>query len=206
MNNPHKYMVRRAEFGDIEVIAQTLSDAFCDDPLFNWFMRKDAKRPRYQLNFFQKLVELLGFEEGEITVVDGGNGVAFWVPYPGEMAPPLVKEIRALPHLIGASGIARFHRLVQLRSEMEKYKEKSPHAYLWFLGVRSASQGKGMGGAILDACLEEIDEKGILAALETATPRNLPLYQSRGFEITNEYRPAKNAPLIWTMTRQARVK
>lgn len=204
MSNAAKYSVRRAEPNDANLIAETLNDAFSDDPVFNWFMRDDGQRQKHQLKFFQKLVELLGFEEGEISIIEGGKGVAFWVPYPGEVTPPFSKEIAALPYLIGATGFSRFHRMVKLRSEMEKFKEKSPHAYLWFLGVRSDCQGKGMGSNLLDACLKDIDEKGIVAALETATPRNLPLYQSRGFEIINEYQPAKTAPIIWTMTRQAR--
>ncbi|KAF0110067.1 MAG: acetyltransferase [Hyphomonadaceae bacterium] len=202
MENPNKYSVRKAQIADTEIISHTLNDAFSDDPVFNWFMRDDAKRSHHQSRFFQKLIQLLGFEEGEISIIEEGKGVAFWIPFPGEMTPPLAKEIVALPYLIGATGFARFHRLVKLRSEMEKYKEKSPHAYLWFLGVRSDCQGKGMGGNLLDVCLKTIDEKGIVAALETATPRNLPLYQSRGFEIIHEYRPAKSAPSIWTMRRK----
>jgi ribosomal protein S18 acetylase RimI-like enzyme len=202
MNNTKSHEVRRAKTQEINTIAETLCDAFSDDPIFNWFMRDDAKRPHFQLKFFQKLVELLGFEEGEISIIADGKGVAFWVPYPGEMKPTIAKELTALPHLIGASGFLRLPRLIQLRTEMEKYKEKTPHAYLRFLGVRTDFQGKGMGGKLLDACLKEIDENGFAAALETATARNLPLYRSRGFEIVSEYRPAKSGPIIWTMKRQ----
>jgi hypothetical protein len=46
-----------------------------------------------------------------------------------------------------------------------------------------------------------MDAAGRCGFLETATPRNLPLYQRHGFEIIVEYKPADDGPLIWGMWR-----
>jgi hypothetical protein len=45
------------------------------------------------------------------------------------------------------------------------------------------------------------DDQGRASFLETATPRNVPLYQRHGYNVIAEYRPAPDAPLIWGMWR-----
>lgn len=199
-------MISRADAKDALIIAKTLADAFISDPIFDWFMRNDAKRDYARFKMFKAIVELLGFDECQIEVIDHGKGVAVWVPFPGELNPTLSKEIRALPALFGASGLARLHRMVKMRATIKRYKEQSPHAYLWFLAVSPEAQGKGLGGKLLDACLEKIDEQGIVAALETATKSNVAFYQSRGFELAHEFQIDETAPKVWTMRRAARQK
>jgi hypothetical protein len=49
-----------------------------------------------------------------------------------------------------------------------------------------------------------MDAAGRCGWLETATPRNLPLYQRHGFEIVTEYKPAADGPLIWGMWRESK--
>jgi hypothetical protein len=47
-----------------------------------------------------------------------------------------------------------------------------------------------------------LDAAGRPAFLETATPRNVPLYARHGFETVAEYTPAPGAPLVWAMWRE----
>ena len=204
-HNPSPIISRAArELSD--VVAKTLADAFVKDPIFNWFMRTDGRRDAARYKMFKAIVDLLGFDECQIEIIENGAGVAVWVPYPGELNPPLSKEIKALPALVGASGLARLHRMVKMRATIKRYKENSPHTYLWFLGVTPQSQGKGLGGKLLDACLTKIDEQGLVAALETATQSNVAFYQSRGFELVHEFQIDDTAPKVWTMRRAARQK
>lgn len=183
-------------------IARTLADAFSVDPIFNWFMRADHKRDAARYGMFTAVVKLLGFDECEIKILENADGVAVWIPFPGEMKPPIHKEVKAFPALFNASGFKRFARMAKMRNIIKRYKEKSPHAYLWFLGVKPELQGNGLGGKLLDACLKEIDEQGYVAALETATLSNVSFYKSRGFEIVHEFQIDETAPKVWTMRRE----
>jgi ribosomal protein S18 acetylase RimI-like enzyme len=104
--------------------------------------------------------------------------------------------------LLDATGLARFGRLLALRKAMDAHHPlATPHDYLWFLGVRPDVQGHGVGSRLLRAETARFDDQGRASFLETATPRNVPLYQRHGYNVIAEYRPAPDAPLIWGMWR-----
>ncbi len=193
--------IRKATKADIPQIVNTLQGAFITDPIFDWFLRDDGKRSDALGKMFKAIIELLGFDDCEILIINDGAGVAVMVPYPGELEPSFIKEIKALPALLGASGLKRLGRMIRMRTIIKRYKEKSPHEYLWFLGVAPEFQGKGLGGKLLDEWLGTIDNRGIIAALETATKSNVAFYQSRGFEIVHEFQIDNSAPKVWTMRR-----
>ena len=68
--------------------------------------------------------------------------------------------------------------------EMEQHHPTLPHYYLQYLGVEPALQGKGFGSQLLAELARRADAAQVGCYLETATPRNLPLYQRFGFAIT----------------------
>jgi ribosomal protein S18 acetylase RimI-like enzyme len=73
--------------------------------------------------------------------------------------------------------------------------------YLHFVGVKSAHQGKGWGGAIIREGLARADAEGLPTWLETATPENVPLYERLGFVTQVEWDIPKGGPHFWGMMR-----
>jgi GNAT superfamily N-acetyltransferase len=82
---------------------------------------------------------------------------------------------------------------------------REPHYFLEYLGVEPGFQGRGLGSAILRRLAVDADTAGVGCYLETATPRNLPLYQRFGFRVFAQqeiigvpawflWRPASPAP------------
>lgn len=195
-----------ADASTVASAASDLSAAFVDDPIVGWFMREDAKRDQARHRFFQVLMRESALVDGEIERPSTEGGAAVWLPSERSGAQPLLRELRALPMLLNATGLARFKRLTQLRDAMDRHHPTDrPHDYLWFLGVHPDAQGAGVGSRLLKARTDRLDRLGRPAWLETATPRNVPLYQRFGFEITVEYRPAVDGPLIWGMWREPQV-
>jgi len=189
----------RAEIGDA---ASDLAAAFVDDPLFDWFMRADARRQAARERFFRVVLTEIAFPDGRILRPAGGGAAAVWIPSDKLGPQPLQRELRGLPMLLNATGLSRFGRLLALRKAMDvAHPMATPHEYLWFLGVRPDAQGRGVGSRLLQAETARLDAQGRAAFLETATPRNVPLYQRHGFRVMTEYRPAPDAPLIWAMWR-----
>lgn len=183
--------------------AHDLAQAFVDDPLFDWFMRDDAKREAARERFFQVILKEAAFPDGRIRRPASGGAAAVWIASENLGPQPLHREIRALPMLLNASGLGRFSRLLSLRKAMDaQHPMERPHDYLWFLGVTPQAQGHGVGSRLLAAHAAELDAKGRAGFLETATPRNVPLYSRHGFEVIAEYRPEPDAPLIWAMWRE----
>lgn len=182
--------------------AADLADAFVDDPIITWFMRADAKRDAARLRFFRVLLAEAVIPDGVIERPEAGGAAAVWIPSEKLTGQPLHRELRALPMLLNATGLARFSRLLSLREAMDKHHPtEKAHDYLWFLGVRPDCQGAGVGSRLIKAHTDQLDARGRPGFLETATPRNVPLYQRHGFQIIAEYRPADDGPLIWGMWR-----
>jgi len=192
-----------ADATTVDAAATDLCAAFVDDPILTWFMRADAARDAARLRFFRVLLRESALADGEILRPAAGGAAAVWIPSERAGAQPLARELRALPMLLNATGLARFARLSALRNAMDRHHPTDrPHDYLWFLGVHPAAQGAGVGSRLLRARTEDLDRRGRAAFLETATPRNVPLYQRHGFRIIADYRPADDGPLIHAMWRE----
>jgi ribosomal protein S18 acetylase RimI-like enzyme len=192
-----------ATAAQVEPAARDLAAAFIDDPLFAWFMRADTARHSARERFFRVILKEVAFPDGRIQRPASGGAAAVWIPSENLGPQPIQRELRALPMLLNASGMSRFGRLLALRSAMDAaHPMDRPHDYLWFLGVTPEAQGHGVGSRLLQAHAAELDARGRAGFLETATPRNVPLYTRHGFEVVSEYRPAADAPLVWAMWRE----
>jgi ribosomal protein S18 acetylase RimI-like enzyme len=188
-----------------EGAAGDLAAAFAADPLFDWFSRPDGRRSETRLRFFRHLMKALVLGTGEVMRPSMGGAAAVWMPSESLGPNPLIKELAALPVLIGLSGWGRFMRLVRLRDVMDAHHPTDrPHDYLWFLGVTPEAQGHGVGSRLIKSRLDALDAKGRPAFLETATEANVRLYSRHGFEVIGEYAPPPDGPKNWAMWREPR--
>ena len=197
---------RRAGVADIERAAQTLSDAFADDPVTRWIGRSDAKRASRRLGMFRHLVRSIGVRGNELWIADDHSVAALWIPPPlADMKQPLLQELKLLPVLISFTGISGLTRANAFRKASDAHHPKAePHYYLMTIGVHPQFQGQGLGSAMLEANLAAIDAQMASAYLESSSPKNVPLYRRHGFEVINEFRPRADAPPLWGMWRKAR--
>lgn len=192
----------RADQSTVGLAAQDLADAFVSDPHVSWFVRADRHCDRARLKFFQFVLSRLALPDGEIRRPEAGGAAAVWIPSEALAPQPLIEELQALPLLLATTGLARFGRLLALRSAMDRHHPMDrPHAYLWFLGVAPRAQGLGIGSRLLKAGLDDLDRQGRAAFLETSTPRNVALYRRHGFEVIVNYRPSPSGPQTYGMWR-----
>jgi ribosomal protein S18 acetylase RimI-like enzyme len=193
----------QASAADLPEVIQTLTDAFAVDPHLDWFMRNDARREAARHAFFRMLIGQEGFPKGRIDRPASGGAAAVWMPFEWLGPMPVSEELRALPSMLNATGLARFGRLMAIRADMDHHHPLDrPHAYLWFLGVAPAAQGRGVGSALLRAAGARLDREGLPAYLETGTTRNVALYQRHGFEVISEHKARADAPTMWSMWRE----
>lgn len=191
-----------ASAADLPAVAKDLSDAFAGDPMFEWFLRADSRRDEARLRMFNFLVQGMAGGVGRIERPASGGAAAIWMPFEWLGPTPLSQELRALPTLLFATGLARFGRLAAMRADMDKHHPLDRrHAYLWFLGVTPAAQGHGVGSRLLKHATDRLDAEGLPAYLETQTERNVALYRRHGFEVISEHRARPDAPMMWSMWR-----
>lgn len=201
----HAAEPRRAKAQDAEGAAQTLSAAFADDPVTSWIGRKDAKRDRGRLAMFRHLVANLGVRGDELWIAEDFSAAALWIPpLLADLKQPILQELKLLPTLISFTGFSGMARANAFRKAADAHHPKTePHYYLMTIGVQPKFQGQGLGSALLDATLANIDAVKCAAYLESSSAKNVPLYRRHGFEVINEFRPRDDAPPLWGMWRRA---
>lgn len=188
---------------DCEAVARDLSASFSQDPLFNWFLRDDAKRDPARLAMFRMLLTRIALPDGDVQRPTTGGAAAIWLSSDDMGPSPFWQELMALPTIIAATGFGRLSRMSAMRAAMDaNHPMDRPHAYLWFLGVSPEAQGMGVGSRLLAAGLRKVDALGLPAFLESSNSANVPLYRRHGFEVVKEYQPAPGAPSIWAMWRE----
>jgi len=136
---------------------------------------------------------------GEVLVEDDTAGAAMWDP-PDKWRIPLREQLAAGPSLIRAMGARTFTGMRAL-AEVEKKHPREPHWYLAVLGTEPASQGKGIGSALMQPILDRCDSEGLPAYLESSKDTNIPFYSRHGFEVTGEIKIGKDGPMVWPMWR-----
>lgn len=188
---------------EARAVAEDLSAAFASDPVFNWFLRADARHDAARLRLFHVLIGM-GLADGEVFRPAAGGAASIWLPSESLGPTPLLQELRVLPTILQATGFARLSRMSAMRTIMDEHHPKTPpHAYLWFLGVRPEAQGFGVGSRLLAHGLARVDAKGLPAYLESSNPANVPLYRRHGFEVVEVLKARPDAPEMWAMWREA---
>ncbi|MXP21228.1 GNAT family N-acetyltransferase [Gordonia sp. HNM0687] len=179
---------------DHATVAALLTQAFADDPVMVW-MQPDTRRQRVLWDIVVKYFH--GAQSCfDLAVRDGRPvGTAAW-DRPGHRTSA---RNQALSLVVMARRLGtRTHRGIALEHEFAKHRPSEPH---WYLGqVGAAERGRGIGTALLESRLAQIDGP---AYLESSNVRNIPLYERFGFEVTGEIALPFDGPQVWPMYRPA---
>lgn len=185
-----------AEFAEAGALAAA---AFREDPGFSYILPDDAVR-RWRLpSLLEALLRVDAAGGGSVRgAFEGGAlvGVAASLRA-GAESPDLVAWIRHLPELgwLLLEPAALLRALSLLRA-LEALRPAET-GYLHLLAVHPATQGRGIGAALLRDALEGA---GGPLHLETFTRDNVSWYERKGFKNRGEVVSASR-PTFWTMRR-----
>jgi ribosomal protein S18 acetylase RimI-like enzyme len=194
--------VRRATASDVDALAGGLARAFLDDPVAGWAWRAEGPRLRALRRFHgTRLRQLLADEE--VWTTSDLSCAALWAP-PQRWRSSL-REVAALgPSFMHPRLIARMPLVAAGWHALERKHPREPaHWYLAVLGTEPASQGRGLGSAVLGPVLAQCDEDGVGAYLESSKERNIDFYARHGFRVMGELRLLRG-PTMWSMWRDPR--
>lgn len=193
--------IRDAVHGDLDILVDSLSDSFAEDPMFNWVFPQRKLYP----HFFHMLVKDVYLERGIVHIEEQGRAAALWLP-PEERfkLAPRIGLLGFGLKLVKQGGLRPIWRLLQQGAIFSKHQPREPHYYLQFIGCRSDHQGQGIGAALLKQGIKICDEHGMPAYLECSNSRNVPLYERHGFEVRSQQVVGKNGPMAWFMWRDSR--
>lgn len=193
--------VRRASPADSDRVTTIIALAFAADPV--WApaaARADGQTGHYRALWRPFVDGALRFPATWLTA--GGEAAALWIP-PGEASMTAQQEDQlaslAAEHLgAGAAGY-----LALLDAIHQAHPQDEPHYFLTLLGTDPRHRGRGLGMALLAACLERIDAEHQPAYLESSNPVNDRRYQAAGFVPRGQV-TCPGGQVITTMWRPAR--
>jgi ribosomal protein S18 acetylase RimI-like enzyme len=198
----YRPVVRRARADEAPALAHTLADAFYDDPVGRWFVPSDRTRRARLERFFRLLsLEALALPHGVVHTTPDIAGACLWVPS-AALETSTLDDLRMLPTVARIAGPRNLARVLRGMAAMDAVHPHEPHWYLPQVGVAVASQGQGIGGALMRPMLERLDAEGMPAYLEATTERNRALYERHGFEAYDVMHLPDGGPQMVLMWRE----
>jgi len=192
--------IRKATGADVPRLAQSLANAFYDDPVISWMIPDDEKRLRLGPFGFGTWLQKIYMPKSEVYTDEARAVGALWAP-PGKWRMSVGLQARLAPRMFRLFGVRRMPQILKGLATLDKaHPDDQPHYYLGILGTDPDHQGKGLGGAAMQPVLERCDTEGLGAYLESSKEQNVPFYRRHGFEVTGEIHMPDGPPL-WPMWR-----
>jgi GNAT superfamily N-acetyltransferase len=186
-----------------------LAGAFVDDPIFDWIEPDAAARRQFLDGFFLALTRRSHRLAVALATSPALLGASLWKGPDLTRLTPAQLAMTGLDRvgdLLSPAARGRFDALFDPVEASLAADVPERHWYLGVLGVAPGHQGKGIGSRLMRPILERADRERLPVTLETAKPKNLPLYERHGFDVLRELAPpAPGGPVVWTMKRPASV-
>lgn len=191
---------------DIPKAGSVLADAFQHDPV--WEKVLEGTKPDQRRAFFESPVRY-GLKYGEVYAPSERlEGIAAWLPC--NFADMTVwRGIRSGSFASGMKlGMKTLMKMKPIFEPLEADRRENMkgrvYIYLMIIGVASEFQGQGHGGKLLRALIEESEHVGFPIYIETATMRNVRMYEKFGFKRLGQMtHPIINVPQ-WELVREAK--
>lgn len=191
-------LVRPATTEDVPAAVRTLTRAFTDYPFTRHVVAAAGHQERVR-RFQELFLTRIGMPYGRVWVTQEVDAVAVWTT-PEQDPTPGFAEIG--PELTELSG-DRAPAFASAESALEPHRPREPAWFLATVGVDPASQGRGLGRAVIRPGLEAAERAGHLAFLETSDAGNVEFYRRLGFTVTADLELPDGGPRTWCMSRRA---
>src|SRR6476661_8293043 len=174
--------IRVAGPGDLDALTAIMATAFRNDPVWGEYSFPGSRERLDRASAFWRAYLAAMLRHGWSFLAPGDESAAVWVP-PGEreLTAEQEHELEALlRQLLGDAQAAIVFDVIERLEAAHPRAE--PHHQLSLFGTHEDHRGRGIGMALLDACLERVDADASPAYLESTNPANESRYRSRGFE------------------------
>lgn len=197
--------VRLATRDDIPQLAAVLGRAFAADPFFSYVAGDASERNQRMREGWAGILRHASAGLSATWTTEDRAGAAIWIPA-GRRASSVVDQLRLVPvygQLVGWRRLRSVATAIDALEDRRRVHVPGPHHHLAALGVEPSRQGEGIGSALLAPVLSEADASGVPCYLETATGRNVLLYERHGFDVVEELVLPGTDVHGWLMLRPA---
>jgi len=181
--------LRNLQLVELDDAVRVVSDGMRNNPTnIRAFSIEDAdQRARSLARFFTPLLRGL-YKRGVVMgafcdkALVGVCGMA----QPGSCQPTWFEKIEVLSPMVVSRSMGTVIRVMRWAGEWARRDPRNPHWHLGPVAVEPHFQGKGIGGAMLSAFCERMDQEYTLSYLETDKLENVGFYERFGFRIIEE--------------------
>lgn len=198
--------LQKSHVSDASIVA---AKAFADDPVLTYLISDDRELRLQSLTWLMSKMIAYCTQYNYVYTTQDLEGIAAWLP-PGKFSSnpfQLLKmawnlQIYALPSKVGWHGLGKWLTLLSMIDQAHQQDMGNcPHWYLEVMVVNPTSQGRGVGGRLLQPILQRASNEGVVCYLVTFAEQAVRFYQKHGFEIVQSQKIAPDAPPFWTMKR-----
>jgi amino acid transporter/GNAT superfamily N-acetyltransferase len=187
----------------VSPVSTVLSEAFLTGDIADWLVPNIEDRRRIYPRYWSMAVEHALTGAGEVYAGGDLSGVAVW--YPAVYGPPNAEPQDFLQRLRAICG-PYTGRFLAFHQALDAVHPLMPHQYLAFVSVLPSVQGRGIGTALIQHRLRDLDNAAMPVYLEATNRRNLALYVHLGFQPTgNPITLPDDGPKLYPMWRPASV-
>lgn len=177
--------IERAPRREHAAVADALASALLADPVYADIVLPGQHRQRALRRF---LAAVLRSAPADGLIIDATRddrgrivGAAVWQRSAVGRDSAVLAQLPHLPAFLGALGPRGVLRAARAQRVLERHRPVEAHWYLFALGVRPEAQRAGLGTALLQHRLDELDAAGEAAYLESASARDRALLDRLGF-------------------------
>jgi GNAT superfamily N-acetyltransferase len=194
--------VKRVTEGDADLVTDLFVLAFYEDPTWSWAFPDDSARMEQHRRLWGLYMHS-AVPHGWVWMTEDGGAASLWIP-PGEPELSDEDEARFEPLLRELIGSHADDVLILIERFEENHPRENEHFYLSLLGTHPDHRGQGKGMGLLAANLDQIDELGMPAYLESSNRANDYRYERLGFERVGEFAAPGGEPTVGCMWRDPR--
>ena len=123
--------IRRATLADLDQLSTTLAQAFDDDAVMHWIMRRDEHRGPALRQAIRFLAEHVYLPNQEVYLAADGTGATMWQPPGKDPSLGLRASLRLLRIMRRGSGWLGLPRLARSFFLIDSLHPKTAHIYLF---------------------------------------------------------------------------
>lgn len=173
-----------ADYKDKILVVDILTKSFEDNKSVNYIIKQDKKR----IQRIRKLMEY-SFEMcylfGEVFLSENKKGCVL-IMLPDKKKTTLKTIMLDVNLILSSIGLSNIKKALNRESKIKEFHSDKLIYYLWYIGVDSKEQNKGIGSALMKGILQKSANKNRPIYLETSTLKNIPWYEKFGFKIYHE--------------------
>lgn len=176
--------MKKASHNQKDLIVDILSRSFDDNKSVNYIVRQDENREKRIKALMAYSYEICSMF-GQVLITEDESACALLL-YPDKKRTSFKSVLLDIQLVFQCLGIKNIKKAANREALIKNLQPKELMTYLWFIGVDTDKQNKGLGSNLLKSIISESDQQGRILCLETSTLKNIPWYKKFGFEIYNE--------------------